>query len=225
VSAPLFFKAFHPSQPEVGDTLTMNLKISNVENTTGLTGVAFTDNLPAGLEVAATPSLLNSCGGTVSGAVPGSTVVSLTGGTVGAGQGCDVAMRVTVTAAGEITNTAGPVTSNEAPPSATASATLTVNAPYNLAPAVEQLSSTGRTVGFSLASASTVRFSLDRRITRNRFRRVGTFSTRARRGRNRVRVPRRLNGRRVGKGVFRLSARAVTGGGRGALTRRVVRLR
>jgi hypothetical protein len=97
---------------------------------------------------------------------------------------------------------------------------------YDL-PAVELrgLRTAGRTVAFRLAAPATVRFSLDRRVRRNRFRRVGTFTARARRGRNRVRVPRRLNGRRVGKGVFRLSARAVNGGGRGALSRRVVRLR
>jgi hypothetical protein len=96
---------------------------------------------------------------------------------------------------------------------------------YALPTQVANLSVTGSVVSFRLAAPARVRFSLDRRVARNRFRRLGTFSARARRGRNRVRIPRRLNGRRVGKGVFRLSARAVNSGGRGVLTRRVVRLR
>jgi hypothetical protein len=100
-----------------------------------------------------------------------------------------------------------------------------VDTTYTLPTPITNLAVSGSTLRFRLATAATVRFSLDKRVARNRFRRVGTFSARARRGRNRVRVPRRLNGRRVGKGVFRLSARAVNGGGRGALTRRVVRLR
>jgi hypothetical protein len=96
---------------------------------------------------------------------------------------------------------------------------------YDLPVVVQSLALSGSSVRFRLATPATVRFSLDRRISRNRYRRVGTFSARARRGRNRVRIPRRLNGRRIGKGVFRLSARAVNSSGRGALTRRVVRLR
>jgi hypothetical protein len=96
---------------------------------------------------------------------------------------------------------------------------------YDVPTEIASLRISGSTIGFRLASPATVRFSLDRRVARNRYRRVGTFGSRARRGRNRVRIPRRLNGRRVGKGVFRLSARATNSGGRGALTRRVVRLR
>ena len=100
---------------------------------------------------------------------------------------------------------------------------MTVVAPYNLTLSVNPVRpSTGRTIGFSLASASTVRFSLDRRITRTRYRRVGKFTRAARRGRNRVRIPSRLGGRRVGKGLFRLSARASGGG---PLSRRRIRIR
>jgi hypothetical protein len=100
-----------------------------------------------------------------------------------------------------------------------------VDTTYALPTQVASLAVSGSTLRFRLSAPARVRFSLDRRVARNRYRRVGTFSTRARRGRNRVRIPRRLNGRRVGKGVFRLSARAVNSGGRGALSRRVVRLR
>jgi hypothetical protein len=93
---------------------------------------------------------------------------------------------------------------------------------YQLPNQVTNLAVSGSTLRFRLATAATVRFSLDKRVARNRFRRIGKFTTTARRGRNRVRIPRRLGGRRVGKGVFRLSARASGGG---PLSRRLVRIR
>ena len=119
---PLFEKNFgyltHPAPLDVGGSAALNHKITNLSNATALTGLAFTDNLPAGIEVAAVPNVFNTCGGTVT-AVPGSTVITLTGGSVGGTNdppaGCDVQVFVTATAAGVFTNTAGPVTSNEAP--------------------------------------------------------------------------------------------------------------
>jgi hypothetical protein len=97
-----------------------------------------------------------------------------------------------------------------------------VDTSYTLPTPVTNLAVSGSTLRFRLASPATVRFSLDKRIARNRFRRVGKFTTTARRGRNRLRIPRRLGGRRVGKGLFRLSARASGGG---PLSRRLVRIR
>jgi hypothetical protein len=46
-------------------------------NLSALTGVSFTDNLPSGLSVAVSPSLSNTCGGSVSGATGGSGSFSL----------------------------------------------------------------------------------------------------------------------------------------------------
>jgi hypothetical protein len=106
------------------------------------------------------------------------------------------------------------------PSDATWTVTCTA-APYQLPVTVESLSLSGSTVRFRLAAPATVRFSLDRRITRTRYRRVGKFTRAARQGRNRVRIPSRLGGRRVGKGLFRLSARASGG----SLSRRLTRIR
>jgi hypothetical protein len=97
-----------------------------------------------------------------------------------------------------------------------------VDTTYALPNQVTNLAVSGSTLRFRLAAPATVRFSLDKRVTRYRFRRIGKFTTVARRGRNRVRIPRRLGGRRVGKGLFRLSARASGGG---PLSRRLVRIR
>ena len=96
-----------------------------------------------------------------------------------------------------------------------------VNEAYNLPTPITNLAVSGTTLRFRLAAPATVRFSLDRRITRTRYRRVGKFTRVARRGRNRVRIPSRLGGRRVGKGLFRLSARASGG----SLSRRLIRIR
>ena len=53
----------------------------NQANTFTLTGAAFTDNFPAQLQIAPTPNLANSCGGTVT-AAAAATSVSLTGGSI-----------------------------------------------------------------------------------------------------------------------------------------------
>ncbi len=99
-------------------------------------------------------------------------------------------------------------------------------AAYAAAFSVEGLAVSGRTLSFRIIGPGKVRFTLDRRIAPKRYRRVGSFVRQARRGRNRVRIPSRLTGRRVRKGVYRLSARSFGGGlPSGPLERRIVRLR
>ena len=223
LSSPGLVKAFTPDTINVGESTTLFLGPRNF-NASALTGVGFTDSLPAGLVVSVAPLVTSVCGGTISAPV-GSTTISFTGATLPGFPGglgvCDFDVVVTATAAGVLVNTTSQITSNETSPGLPGSATLTVKSLYSLPLSVQRLSSTGRTVGFSLASASTVRFSLDRRITRTRYRRVGKFTRIARQGRNRVRIPSRLGGRRVGKGLFRLSARASGG----SLSRRLIRIR
>ncbi len=104
--------------------------------------------------------------------------------------------------------------------------TFVTVAPYAAAFSVERLAISGRTLRFRMIGPAQVRFTLDRRIAPKRYRRVGSFVRQARRGRNHVRIPTRLTGRRVRKGVYRLSARSFGGGlPSGPLTRRIVRLR
>jgi uncharacterized repeat protein (TIGR01451 family) len=217
---PVITKFFAPDTINVGDSSTLSIVLSNVNSGAAVTGVAFTDTLPAGVVVGATAPV-NTCGGTVT-AVPGSSSITLTGGSIAASGGCQVVVEVVGTTPGVKVNTTSAVATNESAGGQGATANLTVLSPYDVPLALQRLSVSGRTVRFRLAASAAVRFSLDRQITRTRYRRVGKFSAQARRGRNRVRIPRRLGGRRVGKGLFRLSARASGGG---PLSRRLIRIR
>jgi uncharacterized repeat protein (TIGR01451 family) len=90
----------------------------NQANTFTLTGVAFTDSFPAQMQIAPTPNLANSCGGTVS-ALAAATSVVLSAGSISAAGSCTISVDVvarnpnTVPFNGAVTNTiaAGGVTS------------------------------------------------------------------------------------------------------------------
>jgi hypothetical protein len=131
--APSISKAFNPASIAVTGVSTLTVTITNPNNfTTNFTGVGFTDNLPAGVVVAATPSLTDSCGGTVSGAVAASTSFTLSGGTLAAGATCNVSVSVAGNTSGVKNNTTTVVTSNEGGNGNTASATLTVLGPPSI---------------------------------------------------------------------------------------------
>ncbi len=128
LAPPSISKFFAPSSITVGGTSTLSFSISNSNASTPLTSVAFTDPLPAGVQVASTPTATNTCGGTFS-AAAGATSVSLSGGTIAAGGSCSLSVSVTATTSGTKNNTTGAVTSNTAGVALTgntASDTLTV---------------------------------------------------------------------------------------------------
>lgn len=102
----------------VGGNVGIQFTISNPNALLPLTGVGFTDPLPAGLVVATVDDLFNDCGGTITDAA-GSSSIMLTGGTVdepvsGAGF-CTILVDVTATSAGTKNTTTTGVSSNEAP--------------------------------------------------------------------------------------------------------------
>jgi len=108
---PTFTKVFSPNAVAVGGISTLTFTVDNGASVLAATGLAFTDDLPAGLEVAATPNASNTCGGTVT-AMPGAGVVSLGGGAVAAGDSCTVQVDVVATAEGIFVNTTGDLTSS-----------------------------------------------------------------------------------------------------------------
>lgn len=102
---PLVAKSFSPGSIMTGANATLTVSLSN-PNASPMTGVGFTDTLPAGL--ASSGAVSNSCGGTAS----GGSGLSLSGGTLQANGGCQVSIAVSATTAGSYTNTiaAGAVT-------------------------------------------------------------------------------------------------------------------
>src|SRR4029077_19584610 len=114
-------------------SLTFN--ISNPNADVALTGVAFTDALPAGLVVATHNGLTNSCSGTVA-AGAGSGSISLTGGTLAASASCTISLNVQGIAAGVQNNTTGPISATESGAGATSNtASITVIGPPSIAKA------------------------------------------------------------------------------------------
>jgi uncharacterized repeat protein (TIGR01451 family) len=59
---PTISKAFSTNPVAVGGTSTLIFTLTN-ENNVALTGTTFTDNLPAGVQVAPTPAASITCGG------------------------------------------------------------------------------------------------------------------------------------------------------------------
>jgi uncharacterized repeat protein (TIGR01451 family) len=127
-------KSFSGATIPLGGTATLTFTITNNNATTTLTGVGFTDTLPAGLVVASTPNASTSCGGTFA-PNAGDTSLTFSGGTISSGGGtCTVKVDVTGTTAGVKNNTSGAVTSNEGGTGTTSNtATITVVAPPTIA--------------------------------------------------------------------------------------------
>jgi uncharacterized repeat protein (TIGR01451 family) len=130
--APSIAKSFNPTQiAQTSGTSTLTFNITNPNTNVPFTGLAFTDNLPAGLVVASTPNLSNTCGGTAT-ASAGSGTVSLSGGTLASSASCTVSVSVQGTTAGVLNNSVT-VSSNEGGTGNTSQASITVVAPPTIA--------------------------------------------------------------------------------------------
>ena len=113
---PTLTKAFSPNPIAVNGTSTLTFTLTNT-NTVQLTGAKFTDTLPAGLQVAATPSATTTCTGSPTWAPSaGSTSLSFgqaTGANIPASGSCTVSVNVTATTAGPHTNVSGFISTTE----------------------------------------------------------------------------------------------------------------
>ena len=114
-------------------TTTLTFTLTNPNAGTALSGVGFTDTLPAGLVVATPNGLANTCGGTVT-AVAGSGSIGLVDGGLAAGGSCTITVDVTGTTGGLKDNTTSAVTSTEGGTGGTAVAFLVVVEPPEVAP-------------------------------------------------------------------------------------------
>jgi uncharacterized repeat protein (TIGR01451 family) len=108
---PTIAKAFSPSPIAVNAISTLTFTLTNT-NSAPLTGAAFTDSLPTGVQVAATPVAATTCGGTWA---PAAAATSLTfsGGTIPASGSCTVSVHVIATTAGPHGNVSGTLSTTE----------------------------------------------------------------------------------------------------------------
>jgi fimbrial isopeptide formation D2 family protein/uncharacterized repeat protein (TIGR01451 family) len=135
VSPPVIIKAFGAASIPLNGSTSLSFTIQNNNTTTALTGVGFSDTLPAGLVVSTPNGLTGTCGGGTITATAGSNSISLSGATLAASTSCTFSVNVTGTAAGQQNNTTSNVTSTEGGTGGTASASITVVAPPSIAKA------------------------------------------------------------------------------------------
>ncbi|MFZ2726641.1 MAG: hypothetical protein WAX77_10350 [Methylococcaceae bacterium] len=94
-SPPVPSKSFSPSTVSVGQTSTLTIGVQNADNVSTLTGVNWTDTLPTGLKVAATPAVTQSnCGTATFNPTAGNTSLSFSGGTIAPLATCTVTVAV-----------------------------------------------------------------------------------------------------------------------------------
>jgi uncharacterized repeat protein (TIGR01451 family) len=125
--APSITKAFGAAAIELNGTTSLTFTINNPNAFASLTGVAFTDSLPAGLLVATPNGLTSSCGGTAT-AVAGASSASLSGATLAASASCTMAVSVNGATVG-LKNNSVQVNSTNGGVGNTANALLTVSPP------------------------------------------------------------------------------------------------
>jgi hypothetical protein len=175
---PTISKSFGATNVAQNSTVGVSFTIANPNAGATLTGISFTDALPAGLVVATPNSLNSNCGGTFT-AVPGSSSLSLTGGTVSpagppplvfrgktvrsqttvaSGQ-CVITLNLLVTGTGTISNITGPISANESGPgnpSNTASINVVLAPTVNKAFGAAQIQLNGTTsLTFNIANPNT----------------------------------------------------------------------
>ena len=161
LAAPSITKAFSPDLIAVDGTSTLSFTITNPNAGTALTGVAFTDSFPSGLEVASTPNASTSnCGTPTFAPTAGATSLTFSAGTIAASGTCTVSVDVTATTAGVKDNTTGNVTSTNGGTGNTANDTLeAVGAVKTIVSTSE--SSTGLVSGFErVAIGEVIRYRL-----------------------------------------------------------------
>ncbi len=161
---PGFTKVFAPNPIPLFGTSTLTFTIDNTGSSVDATSLAFTDTLPAGLEVASPPNASTTCTGGTLTAAAGSSSISYSGGTVSAGASCTITVDVAGLAVGDHVNTSGALTSSLGS-SGTAGDTLTV---LEIEPPVVTTVTTARvtTPAGPLADCDTIRLPIaDFRVT------------------------------------------------------------
>ncbi|HXZ29411.1 MAG TPA: hypothetical protein VEG08_15555, partial [Terriglobales bacterium] len=127
LNPPTIAKAFGAATLPLNGTTSLTFTVSNTNVNTTLSGIAFTDSLPAGLVVATPSGLSSTCTGTAT-ATAGSSSVSLLGASLAPGALCTVSANVQGTTAG-VKNNSVTVSDTTAGTGNTSNASVTVVAP------------------------------------------------------------------------------------------------
>jgi len=129
---PIMYSAIGAPTIPLNGTTSLQFNIAN-QNSSPLTGVGFSDTLPAGLVVSTPNGLSGSCGGGTITSVAGTGTINLSGATLAGGDLCTFSINITGTSAGFKNNTTGSVTSNEGGSGTSASSGIVVVAPPSIA--------------------------------------------------------------------------------------------
>ena len=135
VSPPGISKAFGAASIPLNGSTSLSFTVQNANATTNLSGVGFSDTLPAGLVISTPNGLSGTCGSGTITAVQGTNAITLSGGTVAQNASCMFSINVTGIAAGTQNNVTGTVTSTEGGTGSTATASIDVVAPPSIAKA------------------------------------------------------------------------------------------
>ena len=123
----VFSKAFSPDTIPVGGVSTLTFDIST---DTGLANLDFTDTLPPGVEIAATPNASTDCASATLTANAGESTITFADGTMPGESMCSASVDVTGTTVGAKVNISSQLTSDDpSSPHGTATDTLTVELP------------------------------------------------------------------------------------------------
>jgi uncharacterized repeat protein (TIGR01451 family) len=140
VAPPILGEAFSPLSILIGQTSTLSFSITNPNQSNSLSGIGFSDPLPAGVTVATSgPSSI--CGGTLTTTAPSS--VSFTSGTVAARGSCSLSIPVTGATSGLKVNPTSTLNSTEGGVGNAATATLVVNTATAVVDINKQVSTDG----------------------------------------------------------------------------------
>jgi uncharacterized repeat protein (TIGR01451 family) len=126
-SPPTLAKAFSAATVGLNNSVTLTFTLTNPNPATDLTGVGFSDDMPAGLLIANPDSVGGDCDTSL--VTTSATNLSLTGAVLPANSSCSISIDVLAVSPGDQVNTTGAIASTEGGTGGTATATVSVLVP------------------------------------------------------------------------------------------------
>ena len=135
VAPPVIIKSFGAASIPLGGSTSLSFTVQNNNTATTLSGIAFSDTLPAGLVVSTPNGLAGTCGGGSITATQGTNAVTLSAASLAQSTSCTFSVNINGTVAGQLNNTTTAITSTQGGSGGTASAGIVVVAPPTIAAA------------------------------------------------------------------------------------------